>query len=314
MQINAETKKFGIIGYPLSHTYSPLIHNAAFQASGYNGIYLVFPIKNLIQLKFSMRQMSISGLSVTIPHKIGVKRFLDAMDPLAIQIGSVNTIVMEKNIYKGYNTDALGAIEALKNAGIALQNKKILVVGSGGSARSIVFGLYREKPSKITILARNKMKAKKIIHNLSDLIVDTDLEIMHMKGVFSDESSNQNFKIRERKNYRGILYSTLNHPEQIHCFDIIIQTTPMGMKNHPLENDSIFSSEYIKSNQVLFDIVYNPSYTPLVKLARRKKLEIVYGYKMLLFQAAAQYELFTRQKAPIDVMEKALLKELKRNA
>lgn len=309
MMINAETKKFGIIGFPLSHSYSPLIHNAAYEASKFNAVYLPFPMKNLIQLKHSMRQMGIHGLSITIPHKIAIRRFLDALDPIAIQIGSVNTLVREDNLLKGYNTDAYGAVEALKSSGVNLKNKKILIIGSGGSARAIAFGLYRESPSKISILARNKLNAKRIIHNLSDLIKNTDLEIIQLKPVGIDKSSDQ----KERKNYRGIYYSSLRTPEQIQCFDIIIQTTPMGMKNHPLENEMVLSEKYFKKGQILFDIVYNPYKTPIVKAAQKKKLDIVYGYKMLLFQAAAQYELFTREKPPIEIMEKALLKELKKN-
>ncbi len=306
--INSETKKFGIIGYPISHTFSPAMHNAAFSADGFNGIYLVFPMKNLISLKFSMRQLKIEGLSVTIPHKIHVLRILDAIDPAAVQIGSVNTLVWENNILKGYNTDAYGAVHSLKENGVSLAGKKVLIAGSGGSARSIAFGVFRENPAQITLAARNRIKAKKIIHNLADIVHKIRLGIMSLpeKGKIGEGE----IATREKKNYRGIFYCSYVMPEQIHEFDIIIHTTPMGMKNHPLADVAFFSAENFRKGQVLFDIVYNPMVTPLVREARKSGAEIVPGYKMLLHQGARQYELFTKRTAPITVMENALLKEM----
>ena len=168
MKIDAHTHIYGIIGNPLGHTFSPAMHNAAYADRKINAVYLAFPVKNLIQLKYSMRQWNIRGLSVTIPYKISIRRLLDRIDPLALQIGSVNTILWGKTgLLEGYNTDGPGAVMALKKSQVTLAGKKILIIGSGGSARSIAFAIAQEKPAEIGIMARNPMMAMQLARNLT---------------------------------------------------------------------------------------------------------------------------------------------------
>ena len=281
MKIDAKTKIFGIIGYPLGHTFSPDMHNSAFRALGINAVYLVFPMRNLIGLKSAMRKFSICGLSVTIPFKEKVRRIVDHIDPLAMEIGAINTLVWKRNLLEGYNTDGIGAREALKEKGISLQGKKILILGSGGSARAISFTLLRDKPEEIAFVVRSPLKARKLIRSLKV------------------------YRKKDRPYLRYYIFSKLL-PEIVHSYDILIQTTPIGMKGHEEEGRSPLEENFLLSSHVVFDIVYNPLDTPLLKKARKKGAEVIYGYKMLLYQGAKQFELFTKKEAPIEVMEKAL--------
>jgi len=301
MKINAKTKLFGIIGYPVEHSFSPAMHNAGFDAIGFNAVYLAFSIKNILNLKYSMKQFGISGLSVTIPHKIKIKRVADQIDALALQIGSINTLCRDSSdLLTGYNSDGPGAVEALERAGVDLRNKKIMIIGSGGSARAIAFSLLEKMPSEIGIAARNSSSLYSLARGLQTIKKHPVIKTYRMGC-----SENQ---IRFKSGSRQLLHD----PEQIKPYDIIIQTTPMGMSGYKEEKNSPLTAEYLFSHQSIFDIVYNPEVTPFVSLGLKKKLNIVPGYKMLLYQGVRQFELFTGQKAPIDIMEEALLKELKK--
>jgi shikimate 5-dehydrogenase len=310
MNIDAETRLYGIIGNPLSHTFSPAMHNAAFAARGINAVYLAFPVHNLTHLKYSMRQFNIQGLSVTIPYKISIRRLLDRIEPLALQIGSVNTIRWgSEGLLEGYNTDGPGAILALKTEKVSLKGKKVLVLGSGGSARSIGFALAQEKPAQIGILARNEVMAMQLARNLilngetSNVVVYTQAK--NQPG----QKSSAGLKTQKARNGKNQL---LLHTEELRAYDLIINTTPMGMKGSESAALSPLSAHELHRHQTVFDIVYNPTYTPLLKTAKKRGCGIVLGYKMLLYQGALQFELFTGQKAPIQEMEKALLKQMKK--
>ncbi len=310
MKIDAQTQVFGIIGNPLSHTFSPAMHNAGFAARKTNAVYLAFPIKNLIQLKYSMKQWNIRGLSVTIPYKIAIRRLLDRIDPLALQIGSVNTILWGKTgLLEGYNTDGPGAIMALTKSKVTLAGKKILVIGSGGSARSIAFALAREKPSEIGILARNPMMAMQLARNLT-LNKDNPKVTLYLTGVRQTlQNSLVEFMPQSGRKWTSLRY---NDPDMIADFDLIINTTPMGMKGSPSAAQSPLKAAEIKKHQTVFDIVYNPAHTPLLKIAKQKRCPIVLGHKMLLYQGVLQFELFTGRPAPVLEMEKALIAEIKK--
>ncbi|MES0488396.1 MAG: shikimate dehydrogenase [Leptospirales bacterium] len=299
--VNPGTKIYGIIGYPLGHSLSPAMHNAAFVAAGIDAVYLTFPMKNVINIKYSMRQFSVQGLSVTIPHKINIRRSVDKIDPLALQIGSVNTVLWNKNgLLEGYNTDGPGAVQAIEESGFSIKGKKVLIIGSGGSARGIAFSLLEKGPSAIAVLARNAPAVRNLIRGLKLSRSCPELKAFH----FPREKEK---KIRLQFRYESIL----NDPSQLKEYDLIIQTTPLGMSGHSEQQVTPLSKEYLFSHQVLFDIVYNPEVTPLVKVARAKKLKTIPGYKMLLYQGARQFELFTGKKAPIEVMEKILKGHLK---
>ena len=175
--IDSNTKIYGIIGYPLGHTFSPAMHNAAFKAEKINAVYLAFAVKNLINLKTSLKKLKIQGLSITIPHKIKINRILDKISPLAVQIGSVNTIYWNKEgLLEGHNTDGIGAIEAIKETRFNINKKNILIIGTGGSARAIAMSLLYENPQKIGILSRNINNSEKLIKNLKLVKKETIFE------------------------------------------------------------------------------------------------------------------------------------------
>lgn len=312
MKIDAKTKLFGIIGNPLGHTFSPAMHNAAYAARKINAVYLAFPVKNLIQLKYSMKQWNIRALSVTIPYKISIRRLLDQIDPLALQIGSVNTILWGKTgLLEGYNTDGPGAIMALKKDRVPLAGKRILVLGAGGSARSIAFALTREKPAEIAILARNGMMAMQLARNLT--LNRENPKVTLLTGAHSSRPTLKN-SLAEFMPQHGHKWASerLTGPEMLHEYDLVINTTPMGMKGSDAPSASPLQSAALKSHQTVFDIVYNPANTPLIKMARKRRCNVVLGYKMLLYQGVLQFELFTGESAPIKEMEKALVAEIKR--
>ncbi|GAB4428088.1 MAG: shikimate dehydrogenase [Turneriella sp.] len=306
MKIDALTRLYGIIGNPLSHTFSPAMHNAGFAARGINAVYLAFPLQNLTHLKYSMRQWSIQGLSVTIPYKISIRRLLDRIDPLALQIGSVNTLRWGKDdALEGYNTDGPGAIMALKKEKIALKGKKVLVIGSGGSARSIGFALAQEKPAQIGIMARNALMAMQLARNLR-LNGETSNVTVHTR-----DASQQPLKSRAKLKPQGNT-TWPTDPDVLATYNLIINTTPMGMKGSESAGLSPLALHELHRHQTVFDIVYNPAQTPLLKHAKKRGCGIVLGYKMLLYQGVLQFELFTGKEAPVREMEQALLAQIRK--
>ena len=267
MKIDAKTKICAIIGNPVEHSLSPAIHNAGYNALGLNFSYLAFRVTNLQDAISGIRSLGICGTSITVPHKTSVIQYLDEIDKTAKVIGAVNTIVNENGKLVGYNTDLQGAIKALEEK-ITLKGKKVVLIGAGGAAFAIAFGL-RRKGVNILILNRDIEKAKTLANQ-------TDAD-------FGDLS-----RLAEIKNS-----------------DILIHATPIGM--NPQADVSIVPKEYLHKDLVVFDIVYNPKDTKLIQDAQNIGCQIVYGYKMLLYLSITQFELFTKKKAPLAIMEKELL-------
>lgn len=252
MKIDSQTKLCCIIGNPVEHSLSPAMHNTAYKELGLNFAYLALKVDDVKNAIAGIRSLGIRGTSVTVPHKISVMQYLDDIDETAKKIGAVNTIVNNNGKLIGYNTDYLGAIKALEEK-TSLKGKNVILIGSGGAARAIAFGL-QQKQAQITILNRNYDKTK---------LLDAD---------------------------------------------ILIHATPIGMS--PNIGKSLIPNEYLNTALLVFDIVYNPKETKLIQDAKKIGCTIVYGYKMLLYQAVAQFQLFTGEKAPISIMEKELLKNL----
>ena len=270
----AQTKICLIIGDPVNHSLSPLMHNAAYEAVGLEEqfVYLAstVPVKEVPSVVSAVRTLGIRGLTCTVPHKIAVIPFLDEIDPIAEKIGAVNTVVNTNGVLKGFNTDWEGAIIPLKNR-TDLNQKKVLVIGAGGAARAVVFGLLKEN-AKVTIVNRTAEKAQQLA---------------------------QEFSCYYKKNIDNTFIA-----EQ----DVIINTTSVGM--HPHITESPIDTGGIHKGQILMDIVYAPFETELLKQGRKKGVTIIHGTEMLLFQGTAQFELFTGVVAPIEVMKKTLRKAL----
>ncbi len=270
MSIDSKTKLCCIIGNPVEHSLSPIMHNAGYKTLGLNFAYVAFLVSDVASAILGIRALGISGTSVTVPHKLTVMPFLDKLDASAKDIGAVNTIINDNGKLIGSNTDCEGAIRALEEK-TKIEEKRVIVVGAGGAARAIAFGL-KQKKAKIKIINRTKERAQALAKEV------------------------------------GAEYGNLTDLSEIKNSDILIHATITGM--HPNSNDSLVPKEYLHKNLVVFDVVYNPKETRLINDAKKVGCQIVYGYKMLLYQAVAQFELFTGVKAPVEVMKEALLKGL----
>lgn len=288
------TELFGILGYPLGHTLSPWIHNTLFQLSGYDGVYLVFENErwNEIGLR-PLIDLGVRGVSVTIPFKEWAYSQANIVCKASQTMGSSNTLLFREGI-EAVNTDGTGAVRSILQANSDLLDphleKQILVLGSGGSAKGIIFSIAEflqnnakqgKIQRKVNILARNEVATKEILNSLGN---------PEWLGVTTKEKS-----LEEAENY-----------------DLVIHTTPVGMKG--FGGEPILNSDFFTKKHTLFDIVYNPLETDLVKQAKKKKSEIIPGYHMLLYQGIRQFELFTNIKTKqkwIGKVESLLFKQLK---
>lgn len=270
MRISAKTKICLVIGDPVTHSLSPMMHNAGFEALGINNQFAFLGVKVKIEdvglIIQATRKMGIYGLACTIPHKIEVMKHLDKIDETAKKIGAVNTILNKNEKLIGFNTDWLGIVTPLEKI-IILSGKKVLVLGAGGAARAVVFGLLK-KQAKVKIFNRTKETAIKLAKEF------------------------------------GCQATNLGEESEIGNFDIIINTTSVGMK--PMENETPIPTKFITNKQIVFDIVYVPFETKLLKQAKKRGAKIIRGIEMLLNQGTAQFEIFTGRKAPEEAMRRVL--------
>ena len=280
MKIKGSTNIVGLIGHPVEHSFSPPMHNAAFKALGMDYAYVAFDVdpSNLKSAIGGAKSLNIKGFNVTIPHKIEVMEFLDEIDPIASLIGAVNTIDF-KNL-KGYNTDGIGAVRSIEEV-TSIKNKNVIVAGAGGASRAISCYLAKYVADSITILNRNVERAEKLAGDISD------------SGLIDDIKSDS---ISAINNYLGDA-------------DILVDTTPIGMHPH-IDDEPIATFDNMHEDLVVFDAVYNPNETVLIKEAIKAGAKPVYGIKMLLYQGAESFKIWTGQDAPIDVMENALRQTL----
>ncbi len=278
MEIKGSTNIVGLIGHPVEHSFSPPMHNAAFEKLNMDYAYVAFDV-NPCDLESAINgaeALNIKGFNVTIPHKIEVMKYLDEIDEIAQLIGAVNTIDF-KNL-KGYNTDGIGAVKAIEEV-TSIKNKNVLIAGAGGASRAISFYIAKYGASNLKILNRNVEKAQKLANDVSNSgLID---------NVGSDSINNMDLS----------------------DVDILINTTPVGM--HPnIDDVPIAQACDMHEDLVVFDAVYNPNETGLLKEAIKADAKPVYGIKMLLYQGAESFEIWTGKKAPIDVMHNALTKYL----
>ncbi|MDO5832038.1 MAG: shikimate dehydrogenase [Methanobrevibacter sp.] len=276
MKIKGSTNIVGLIGHPVEHSFSPPMHNAAFDELGMDYAYVAFDVnpKNLQSAIEGAKSLNIRGFNVTIPHKIEVMQFLDEIDEVASLIGAVNTIDF-KNL-KGYNTDGIGAVKAIEEVS-SIKNKNVVVAGAGGASRAISFYLAKYGAESLTILNRNVDKAQGLAGDVSD------------SGLINDVNAGS---ISEIGRYLANA-------------DILVDTTPIGM--HPNIDDApIALVGDMHEDLVVFDAVYNPNETVLLKEAIKAGAKPVYGIKMLLYQGAESFRIWTGRDAPVDAMEKAL--------
>lgn len=283
MKINSETRVYCVIGYPIEHSLSPIIHNAIFRKLKLNAVYLAFktPPESLADAVKGLKSLGVCGFNVTIPHKVSIIPLLDQIDFLAEKIGAVNTVKNVDGKLIGYNTDGEGALKALKENNVSINDKKIVLVGAGGAARALAF-TFANYIKELVILNRTEEKSS----SLAKLI-----------------SKNYSLKVR------GLKLNEENLALELKDADILVNATSVGM--YPNTEETLIPKELIKPKMVVFDIIYKPLKTKLLRDAKLRGAKVVDGLAMLIHQAAKAFEVWTGLSPPIDVMFKAALKGLR---
>jgi shikimate dehydrogenase len=285
--ISGKTKICGLIGDPVEHTMSPAMHNAAFKELGLDYRYVAFRVKqeDLGKAIAGMRALNISGLNVTIPHKVAVLPFLDELDDLAEKIGAVNTIVNDDGLLLGYNTDAAGFLQALLDKGIEPRGQNIVVLGAGGASRAVSF-----------ILAD---------HGANLVILNRRLELDWAKELAGRISQTFHREVQALELHRENLKRELDKA------DILVNTTSVGMD--PNTEVTPVDADLLGANLMVYDIIYNPIKTRLIKEAEAAGARIVSGIDMLVWQGAIAFEKWTGMKAPVALMKQEAIKLLQKD-
>ena len=286
--IDGKTNILGVIGDPIEHTFSPAMQNAGLEYLGLNYVYLPFHVKEnrLSKAIEGAKGLGIKGLNVTIPHKSNVIPFLDDIDPIASMIGAVNTIKFDYDgdevFTKGFNTDAYGCLRAIEEK-TSVKDKKVTIVGAGGASRAIAFQMACSGIEELSILNRNYQKAKSLKEELSSNLKNQEYDFDNVNA-----------------------YEMNDLKRELDSSDILIDTTPIGMYPN-VDDKAIASADMMHEDLVVNDIVYTPMETSLIKEAKKANAEVVFGYKMLLYQGIRSFEIWLGKEAPVKVMEKALL-------
>lgn len=277
-KINYETAIMGLVGMPVTHSVSPHMHNAALESARVNGVYIPFPVKNIGS--FIRRMVSpqtreidwyVRGFSVTAPHKSSVMTFLDWIEPSALEIGAVNTIIVEKDALRGYNTDASAFLQTISQECPDLADARCAIIGAGGSASAVAWALTRAG-AEVTVFGRDENKT-------AQLAARFKVKTQTLKGARFGE------------------------------FELVVNATPLGTSGS-LEDQSPATSDQLRGARVACDLVYNPQQTSFLLEARAAGCKTIGGLAMLVSQAAEQFQLWTKLPAPenvmLDVARKAL--------
>ncbi|MGR3765110.1 shikimate dehydrogenase [Rossellomorea sp. NS-SX7] len=271
---------YGVIGDPIAHSMSPVMHNAAFRDARIQAAYgrLHVSPEGLQDAIKGIRALGLRGINVTVPHKTAVMPLLDEIDPLASSIGAVNTIVNREGKLIGYNTDGLGYVEGLKkHIKGGLSSKEVLIIGAGGAAKAIYYTLASLGVKKIDLTNRSEGKA-------IDLIASCPMDI--------------------ESHYYKLPQAELN----LHHYDVVIQTTSIGM--FPKVEESPLRVGMVKEGAVFSDIIYNPLQTSFLKQAEQKGAVIQNGIDMFIYQGALAFEKWTGVTPDTDLMKDVVLKQL----
>ena len=271
-------KIYGLIGYPVQHSFSPVIHNAAFRSLKINAEYRLFPLKEdeLKGFFADLKKNNIFGLNVTIPYKEKAIVFLDKISDEAKLIGAVNTIRADRNRLEGFNTDGAGFSQHLnQELRFVPGSKNIAIIGAGGASRAVSVYLSKEKPKSISIYDVDKSKAEILVNHL-------------------------------KVHFNSIEFRLADSVEEldIDTCDLLINATPIGMKK---TDPCLVDKNFIHKDLLVYDLIYNPKETKLLEIAKEKEAVVSNGLGMLLYQGILAFEIWTGQKAPVEVMRKALI-------
>lgn len=279
MKINYKTEKYALIGYPLSKTLSPFIHNTFYEKNNLNNIYLTFEIEsNLDKHIDAMKVLGVKGFNVTVPYKKEVIKYLDGLDSSAEKIGAVNTVKVLDNKLIGFNTDGLGFMKSLERKDIRLKNKNILVIGAGGASNSICTSILENEINRLYIANRNEDNLNSLINKLEGNFISKEILPLSL-------------------DLRGLDKSSI---------DIIINTSSVGM--YPNNGISPIDLNGFK-DVFLYDIIYKPLETKFLKEGRMKGFKCLNGLEMLLYQALESQEIWLDELVSLEV-ERELLEDL----
>lgn len=281
--ISPKTQFCALIGNPVGHSMSPAIHNAAFAATGQDFVYVACQVEDVAGALAGMRALgNFRGMSVTIPHKIEVMKHVDEISATDRAIGSINTVICDNGKLIGLGTDGPGALKALTDAAVDMQGQTVLMLGCGGAARAIAFTLANQT-------------------ELAELVM-LDIDENLLQGLSADLRSGTD------KQIDSAVMSNATIAEAMAKADVIVHCTPIGM--HPKENASLIPQALFRAGQVVFDVVYNPLETRLLREAKAAGCITISGVEMFINQAILQFEQFTGIDAPAEVMRQVVLKEL----
>lgn len=285
MEINGKTKLMGLIGNPVEHTLSPVIHNTIAENMNENMVYVPFPVADDIESAIKgAYALGIQGMNITVPYKSDVIPFLAKLDEEAEIIGAVNTLVRTENGYKGYNTDLPGLYRAILSEGIEVRGSRVIIVGAGGAARAAAFMCAFNKAERVVILNRTVEKAERIVNEVKE---KTGFAAMEAKAITDYHSI-------EGEGY------------------LVLQATKVGL--YPKTEESPITDEvFFKKVAVVYDLIYTPQQTMFMRLAQGQGVAAYNGLKMLLYQGVAAYEMWNQVSVPDTVVEKvyqALLDKL----
>lgn len=268
--IDASTDLYCVIGNPVKHSKSPLIHNACFKSHGINAVYLAFEISGIEDAVRAIRQFNVKGVSVTLPFKSAIIPFLDEIDPDAQKIGAVNTVVNQNGLLTGYNTDFEAAVAPLRKM-MALCGKTVYIIGAGGAAQAVAHGLSKEG-ARIRIVNRDAAKAQKLASQVN-------AEWYALKDI--EHIDNQKI-------------------------DVIINTTSVGM--HPKVDAMPVPDSFLTPTMLAMDIIYTPLETKLLSTAKNMGCRTIDGLSMFIHQGAAQFKLWTGISPNTEHMKDMIIK------
>jgi len=285
-EINGSTKITGVFGYPITHSLSPQMHNAAFQYKKLNYVYVPFEVhpKDLKSVLRNLKYLGIVGVNLTIPHKEIAYSCVDVLSKEAKLTKAVNTISVRGNKLYGFNTDYEGFLRSLEIDGnVTLEGKSILVLGAGGAAKGVSFSLLCRRIKSLIIANRTYKRAEDLVKRINKMSEVNSFAIPLKEDIIK---------------------------EIIGDIDIVINTTSVGLHK---EDKSLLSHKVLHSKLLVYDLIYNPYETPLIKEAKIAGAKTLNGLGMLLYQGALSWEIWTGKSAPVKIMRDALLRAVERS-
>lgn len=271
------TRTIALIGHPVSHSLSPRFQQAALDATAVDARYEAWdtPEDGLPQAIERLRSADLLGANVTVPHKVEALRLIDRPDPLAELVGAVNTITNRDGLLYGANTDVHGVLRALADGGVEVEGRDVLLIGAGGAARAVVVAMREGRARAVTVANRTERRARDLASAAGEALPVSVCPLEPSAAPFREAMARA---------------------------ELVIHSTPLGMRNGPDEQATAVPAELFRAGQTAFDLVYAPERTPFLKAAERAGARTVGGLSMLVHQGAESFRLWTGQEPPLDVM------------